>query len=71
MAYLSIKKGEADEAAEYLSKVNDCPEKTMDEGLVAWLKGDLNKAVQLVEKAKSQGVPEASRQLEEFKKLKK
>ena len=43
----------------------------MDEGLVAWLKGDLNKAVQLVEKAKSQGVPEASRQLEEFKKLKK
>ena len=71
MACLSIKKGEADEAAEYLSKVKDCPEKTMDEGLVAYLKGDLDKAIRMVEKAKSQGVAEASRQLEEFRKINK
>lgn len=71
MAYLSIKKGEPDDAAEYLSKVKDCPEKTMDEGLVAYLKGDLDKAIQLVEKAKSQGLSEAARQLEEFEKIKK
>ncbi len=71
MAYLSIKKGEADEAAEYLRNVKNCPEKTMNEGLVAYLKGDLDKAIQLVSKAKSQGVPEATRQLEEFEKTKK
>lgn len=70
MAYLSIKKGEADEAAEYLSKVKNCPEKTMNEGLVAYLKGDVDKAIQLVEQAKSRGVTQASQQLEEFKKLK-
>jgi hypothetical protein len=68
MAYLSLKKGEADEAAEYLSKVNQCPQKTMNEGLVAYLQGDLNKAIQLVEQARAQGVAEATRQLEEFKK---
>lgn len=71
MAYLSIKKGEAGEAAEYLSKVKNCPEKTMNEGLVAYLKGDLDKAIQLVNQAKSQGVPEATPQLEEFGKIKK
>lgn len=71
MAYLSIKKGEADEAAEYLSKVKNCPEKTMNEGIVAFLKGDLEKAKQLLEQAKSQGVPEAALQLEEFGKIKK
>ena len=70
MAYLSIKKGEADEADEYLKKVKSCPEKTMNEGLVAFLKGDLDKARQLVEQAKSQGVAQASRQLEEFMKIK-
>ena len=68
MAYLAIKKGEADEAAEYLSKVKNCPEKTMNEGLVAYLKGDVAKAVKLVEQAQKQGVKEASLQLEEFKK---
>ena len=71
MAYLSIKKGEADEAADYLKRVNDCPEKTMNEGLVAYLKGDIDTAIRLVEAAKAQGVPEASMQLEEFKKLKR
>ena len=71
MAYLSLKKGEADEAAEYLSKVNNCPEKTMNEGLVAYLKGDVDKAIKLVEQARQQGVAEASKQLEEFKKIRK
>ena len=71
MAYLSLKKGEVDEATEYLSKVNDCPQKTLNESIVAYLKGDLDKAVQLAETARSQGVPEAARQLEEYKKLTK
>ena len=70
MAYLSIKKGEADEAAEYLSKVKDCPEKTMNEGLVAYLKGDIERAMRLVEQARREGVREAERQMEEFKKVK-
>ncbi len=70
MACLAIKKGEADEAAEYLSKVNDCPERTMNEGLVAWMRGDADKAVQLVEKARQQGVKQAEVQLQEFGKLK-
>ena len=71
MAYLAIKKGEADEAAEYLSKVKKCPEKTMNEGLVAYLKGDVEKAVKLVEQAQKEGVKQASVQLEEFKKIEK
>jgi len=70
MACLAIKKGEADEAAEHLSKVNNCPEKTMNEGLVAWMKGDTDKAVQLVEQARQQGVKQAEAQLQEFSKLK-
>ena len=70
MAYLAIKKGAADEASEYLSKVKDCPEKTMNEGLVAYLKGDTDKAVRLVEQARQKGVKQAMRQLEEFGKLK-
>ena len=70
MACLAIKKGEADEAAEHLSKVNNCPEKTMNEGLVAWMKGDTDKAVQLVEQARQQGVKQAEVQLQEFSKLK-
>jgi len=69
MAYLAIKKGEADEAAEYLSKVKKCPEKTMNEGLVAYLKGDVEKAIKLVEQAQKQGLKQASVQLEEFKKI--
>ncbi len=71
MACLSLKKGEADEAAEYLNKVNDCPEKTMNEGIIAYLKGDLDKATQLVGKASQQGLKEATQQLEEFKKIKR
>lgn len=70
MACLAIKKGEADEAAEYLSKVNDCPERTMNEGLIAWMRGDVDKAVQLVEQARLQGVKQAEVQLQEFGKLK-
>lgn len=70
MAYLSIRRRDGDAAAEYLSKVEASPQKTMNEGLVAYLQGDLNKAIQLVEQARAQGVAEATRQLEEFKKLK-
>jgi hypothetical protein len=68
MAYLAIKKGEADEAAGYLEKVNDCPEKTLNEGLVAYLKGDFEKANLLVQKAQEQGLAEANQQMEEFNK---
>jgi len=71
MAYLSLKKNDADEAAEYLSKVNACPEKTMNEGLVAYLKGDLDTAIKLIEQARQQGLSEAAKQLEEFKKIRK
>ena len=68
MAYLAIKKGEADEAAGYLEKVKDCPEKTLNEGLVAYLRGDFEKANLLVQKAQQQGLAEAIQQMEEFKK---
>jgi hypothetical protein len=71
MACLALRKGEADEAAEYLSKVNNCPEKTMNLGIVAYLKGDVEKAMQLVDQASRQGLKEATQQLEEFKKLNK
>jgi hypothetical protein len=71
MAYLSIKKGEADQAAEYLAKVKDCPEKTLNEGIVAYLKGNFDEAIRLTELAKSQGLAEASQQLIEFGKIKK
>jgi tetratricopeptide (TPR) repeat protein len=71
MAYLSIKKGEADEAAEYLKKVKNSPEKTLNEGIVAYLKGDLDKAIRLAEQAKSQGLTEAAQLLAEFEKLRK
>lgn len=71
MAFLAIKKGEADEAEEYLKKVNDCPEKTMNQGLVCYLRGDLEKATELVEQARMKGVKEAAEQLKEFGKLKK
>ena len=70
MACLAIKKGEADEAAEFLTKVNDCPEKTMNEGLVAWMKGDADKATRLVQQAQQQGVQQAEVQLLEFLKVK-
>ena len=70
MSCYAIKKGDVEEAAEYLSKVKDCPEKTMNEGLVAWLKGDHEKAIQLVEEASRRGVKQADEQLKEFGKLK-
>jgi hypothetical protein len=71
LSCLAIKKGNADEAAEYLSKVDDCGEKTMNEGIVAYLKGDLDKAIRLVEQAKTLGVRQSAQQLNEFMKLKK
>jgi hypothetical protein len=71
MACLALRKGEADEAAEYLNKVNNCPEKTMNLGIVAYLKGDIEKARQLVDQASRQGLKEATQQLEEFKKIQK
>ena len=67
---LRHQKGDVEEAAEYLSKVKDCPEKTMNEGLVAWPKGDHEKAIQLVEEASRRGVKQADEQLKEFGKLK-
>ncbi len=70
MAYLAIKRGNADEAAEHLGKVNDSAEKTMNEGLVAYLKGDTAKAIQLVQEASRKGVQQADAQLKEFEKLK-
>ena len=70
MAFLALKRGEADAAAEYLLKVSDSPQKKLNEGLVAYLKGDVAKAVQLVEEASRQGVKEAATQLDEFAKLK-
>ena len=70
MACLAIKKGDADEAAGYLSKVNDSPEKTMNEGLVAYMKGDTATAIRLVKQAEQRGLKQAGRQLQEFAKLK-
>ena len=70
MACLALEKGAADEADGYLSKVNDCPEKTMNLGLVAYLRGDLDKAVQLVGRARQKGLKEAEQQMKEFEKLK-
>ena len=60
-----------DEATEYLNRVNDCPERTMNEGLVAYLQGNFKEAVRLVDLARQQGVQQAALQLEEFKKLTK
>lgn len=69
MAYLSIQRGVVEEAEEHLTKVDNSPQKTMNEGLVAYMKGDLERAIQLVEQAAQQGVPEANKQLAEFKKM--
>ena len=69
MAYLALRKRDADDAEGYLAKVKDCPEKTMDEGLVAYLKGDVPLAVELVEQAFKAGLEQAGVQLEEFAKL--
>lgn len=66
----AIKKGEVDQAVEYLKKVNDCPEKTMNEGLIAWLRGDRETAIRLVEQAQQKGVRQAYDQLKEFEKVK-
>jgi tetratricopeptide (TPR) repeat protein len=71
MACLAIKQGNVDEATEYLNRVNDCPERTMNEGLVAYLQGNFKEAVRLVDLARQQGVQQAALQLEEFKKLTK
>jgi len=71
MACLAIKDGQADEAAGYLSKVDDCAERTMNEGLVAYLRGDFKEAVRLVKLAQQKGVSQAAIQLEEFSKLTK
>ena len=69
MAYLAIKSRNVNDAAEYLSKVEDCPQKTMNSGLIAFLKGDLDEAVKLVKQAAEFEIPEAQQQLEEFEKL--
>jgi hypothetical protein len=51
--------------------VNACPEKTMNEGLVAYLKGVLDTAIKLVEQARQQGLSGETKQLDEFKKIRK
>ena len=70
MAYLAIKRGNADEATDYLKKVKNCPEKDMNEGLVAYLRGDVPTAMRLVEQARQGGVIEAEAQMKEFSRLK-
>ena len=69
MAFLAIKRGAADEAAEYLSKVKACPEKTLNEGVVAYMKGDMGRAMKLVQEAARKGLSQASQQLKEFEKI--
>jgi tetratricopeptide (TPR) repeat protein len=69
MSFLAIKKGYAEEAEEYLNKVKDCPEKTMNSGLIAYLKGNFDTAVKLVKEASEAGIGEAKKQLEEFEKI--
>ena len=70
MAYLSIERGIAEDAEEYLNKVSDCPEKTMNMSLVYYLKGDIDNAIRLAKAASQQGVKEAEMQLEEYSKFK-
>ena len=70
MAYLSIERGIAEDAEEYLKKVSDCPEKTMNMSLVYYLKGDIDNAIRLAKSAREQGVKEAEKQLEEYSKIK-
>lgn len=70
LAYLALQRSDAAEAKEHLAKVKKCPEKTMNEGLVAYLEGRTDEAIRLVEQASRQGVEQAARQLEEFKKIK-
>ena len=70
MAYIAIQHEEPDEAEEYLKKVSDCPEKTMNMSLVSYLKGDIDEAIRLAKLASRQGVKEAAMQLEEYGKLK-
>ena len=70
MAYLSIERGIAEDAEEYLKKVSDCPEKTMNMSLVYYLKGDIDNAIRLAKSAREQGVKEAGKQLEEYSKIK-
>ena len=69
MSFLAIKRGNAEEAEEYLKKVKDCPQKTMNMGIVAYLKGDLDTAVKLIKQAENEGVTEAKGQLVELEKL--
>jgi hypothetical protein len=71
MACLSLKRGDIDEAEEFMKRVDDCPQKTMNEGIIAYMRGDLKRAIELVDEADRQGVPEAAKQLAEFRKLKK
>ena len=70
MAYLSIERGIAEDAEEYLKKVSDCPEKTMNMSLVYYLKGDIDNAIRLAKAASQQGVKEAEMQLKEYSKIK-
>lgn len=70
LAYLALQKKNADEAIEYLKKVDECPEKWLNEGIAAYLKGDTNTAFSKVEQAKARGLEQATKQYQEFMKLK-
>lgn len=69
MAYLALKYRDTSEAERYLKKVKPCPEKSLNEGIIAYLKGDIPTAEALVSEAASTGLKDALRQQEEFKKL--
>lgn len=69
MAYLAIKRGDADEAAEYLRKSKPSAQRTLNEGLVSYLRGDIATALRLVNQAAAEGLDEARRQQKEFSEL--
>jgi outer membrane protein OmpA-like peptidoglycan-associated protein len=69
MACLAIKRGNASEAEAYLKKASPSPQRTLDEGIVYFMRGNITKARELVQEAANQGVDEAEKQLKEFNRL--
>lgn len=70
MAYLALKRKDADDAEKYLRMVNGGPEKTLNEGIIAYLRGDVERAKLLVKKAADTGLRDAQLQWNEFKEMK-
>ncbi len=69
MAYLAIKRGDAGDAARRLERVKAGPQKTLNEGLVAYLQGDYERALRLVDQAAATGLKEAVEQQREFRQI--